>query len=309
VGLEALAQLVQFLLSVGYLPGHGRRNLASAAQGGHEAPSVARRRISASGWPRPATSKTLARERVPRCRATADPGTPRASASARRACSVARPPSGAARTRTTIPRSSSPTETRPALGTTRTVTRPIPRCSITLEGDDGNEYEGSRARASRGGCEPGGEAPPNILPEPPPEPGARQAPAVDAAGSARDSGGLWMQPMSGRGGGPGKGGWYRGAHASSLQGGRGVRRFGGGDVRAGRSEGELPRARARGARVLARGRRVPPPARAAKGGPALGLLRGPADSQRQTRRPPRGGEDVQGRLPSLQGDDGTLRPA
>src|SRR4029450_9661418 len=159
-------------LTVGDLPGHGRRNLASAAQGGNESPSVARRRISASGWPRPATSKTLARERVPRCRATADPGTapapPRPPARPRRACSVARPPSGAPRTRTTIPRSSSPTETPPDLGTTRTVTRPIPRCSITLEGDDGNEYEGSRARASRGRCEPGGEAPPNILPEPPP---------------------------------------------------------------------------------------------------------------------------------------------
>src|SRR4029450_6187059 len=185
-------------LTVGDLPGHGRRNLASAAQGGNESPSVARRRFSASGWPRLATSKTLARERVPRCRATADPGTPNASASARRACSVPRPPSRAARTRTTIPRSSSPTQTRPALGTTRTVTRPIPGCSIALEGDDGNEYEGSRARASRGRCEPGGEAPPNILLEPPPEPDARHAPAVDAAGSARDTGGLWMQPMSGR---------------------------------------------------------------------------------------------------------------
>src|SRR5262245_31479754 len=65
-------------------------------------------------------------------------------------------------------------------------------------GDDGNEYEGSRARASRGRCEPGGEAPPNILLEPPPEPGTSHAPEVDAAGSARDSGGLCPQPLSGR---------------------------------------------------------------------------------------------------------------
>src|SRR4029450_4504083 len=246
-GLQALAQFVQFLLGVGDLPGHGRRNLASAAQGGNESTSVVRRRISASSWPRPATSKTLTRERVPWCTATADPGTPNAFANARLASSVALPPSGAARTRTTIPRPSRTTEARAAFGTTRTVTSPIPPCSIAPEGDDGNEYEGSRARASRGRCEPGGEAPPNIIPEPPPEPAATPAPPVDAAGSARNSGGLWTQPMSGRAGGPGNAGWYRGAHASSLQRGRGVRRFGGGDVRAGRSEGELPRARARGA--------------------------------------------------------------
>ncbi len=115
--------------------------------------------------------------------------------------------------------------------------------------------------------------------------------------------------MSGRAGGPGNAGWYRGAHASSLQRGRGVWCFGGGDVRAGRSEGELPRARARGARVLARGRRVPPPARAAQGGPALGLLRGSADRERAAGDPPHRVPDVQGRLPPLQGDDGSLRSA
>src|SRR5207342_3246352 len=73
-GLEALAQFVQFLLAVGDLPGHGRRNLASAAQGGNESPSVARRRISAWGWPRRATSTTLTRERVPALKGDRGPG-------------------------------------------------------------------------------------------------------------------------------------------------------------------------------------------------------------------------------------------
>ncbi len=96
--------------------------------------------------------------------------------------------------------------------------------------------------------------------------------------------------------------------------GRGVVAFGdrgGGDgaVRAGRSQGELPRARGPDPRVLARVRRLPPPARAAAGRAAVGLLRGPADRERTAGHPPRRAADLQGRLPALQGDDGPLRPA
>ena len=45
------------------------------------------------------------------------------------------------------------------------------------------------------------------------------------------------------------------------------------------------------------------------GRPAVGVLRGPADRQRQTGHPPHGVAHVQGRLPPLQGDDGPLRAA
>ena len=52
---------------------------------------------------RPATANTLTLDRAPDRSLTADAGTPRAAASARLASAVARPPSGAARTRTTTP--------------------------------------------------------------------------------------------------------------------------------------------------------------------------------------------------------------
>ena len=78
-----------------------------------------------------------------------------------------------------------------------------------------------------------------------------------------------------------------------------------------RPEAVLPRARAVGARALARRRRLRAPARPAPRGGRAGveLLRGPADRERQARLPPRAGARVQGRLPALPGDARPLRPA
>ena len=71
----------------------------------------------------------------------------------------------------------------------------------------------------------------------------------------------------------------------------------------------VPRARAGGARALARARRVrrvgPPPA----GRAALGLLRGAADRKRPARLPSRPQPGVQGHLPALPDDDWALRRA
>ena len=75
-------------------------------------------------------------------------------------------------------------------------------------------------------------------------------------------------------------------------------------VRAGRHQGELPRARATDPRVLGRGRRVRAVARSPReDAPDVGLLRGPADGERQTGHPPRRAAHLQGRLPALQDDD------
>jgi hypothetical protein len=62
------------------------------------------------------------RAREPDRSVTALKGTPAASARARLASSVAFPPSGAERTRTTMPPGPPSTAVRPDLGATRTVT-------------------------------------------------------------------------------------------------------------------------------------------------------------------------------------------
>ena len=64
----------------------------------------------------------------------------------------------------------------------------------------------------------------------------------------------------------------------------------------------VPRARAAGARALARARRVPRVDSAARGQPAVRVLRGPAHRQRPARGAPRPEPRVQGRLPALQDD-------
>ena len=71
----------------------------------------------------------------------------------------------------------------------------------------------------------------------------------------------------------------------------------------------FPELEERGARALARARRVrrvgPPP----RGRAAVGLLRGPADGQRPAGHPPRAGARVQGHLPPLPDDARALRRA
>src|SRR3954453_617210 len=70
----------------------------------------------------------------------------------------------------------------------------------------------------------------------------------------------------------------------------------------GRPAAVVPRARGAGPRALARARRVPRAGPPAPGRRAVGLLGGPADRQRQARRPPRPRARLQGHLPALQDD-------
>src|SRR5918996_3890294 len=81
-----------------------------------------------------------------------------------------------------------------------------------------------------------------------------------------------------------------------------------GQVPNGRSEAVLPRARAAGPRSLAEARRLPPLPEEQGVRSALGLLRGPADSERPARLPPRPLPGVQGHLPALPDHDRALRP-
>ncbi len=111
-----------------------------------------------------------------------------------------------------------------------------------------------------------------------------------------------------------QGGWYRGAAA---------------DVRLVPSPADRRRSTACRSPVPTAARRSPRPAvprarRCSRAGtsrrsstapctdgarPALGLLRGPADRQRQARRPPRRGPRLQGPVPAVQDDEGLSRPA
>ena len=70
----------------------------------------------------------------------------------------------------------------------------------------------------------------------------------------------------------------------------------------GRPAAVLPRARGAGPRALARARHLPRVGPPPRGRRAVGLLGGPADGQRQARRPSRPRARVQGHLPALQDD-------
>ena len=103
----------------------------------------------------------------------------------------------------------------------------------------------------------------------------------------------------------------RGLHASSLHRGRGVSSLVGGAerrrgcrVRAGGSEGQLPRARGEHPRRSGGRRRCSRAILERRAGrPGMVLLRGPTDRERQARDPPRRAADLQGRLSALQDDD------
>ena len=71
----------------------------------------------------------------------------------------------------------------------------------------------------------------------------------------------------------------------------------------------FPALEERGARALARARRLPRDAAPARGRAPVRVLRGPADRQRRARRAPRAVARLQGHLPPLQDDVRLPRPA